>query len=187
MLHSQSLGGVGMDGLGALMHRYRMARRFVRKSTRGLFERLERAWCSFRKSHRYFPPKAEESTGAYGERLAIEYLRRSGYMILERSYACPMGEIDIVAAWKSSMVVFVEVKTWSCQRENQGGPSDAVDEVKQRKICRSALHYAKRHGLLDTQGRLDVIEVVLGTEPCRPIFRHIEAAFESRETFQMHA
>jgi Holliday junction resolvase-like predicted endonuclease len=98
-----------------------------------------------------------------------------------------MGEIDIVAAWKTSMVVFVEVKTWSCQRENQGGPADAVDEVKQRKICRSALHYSKLHGLLDTQGRLDVIEVVLGTVPCRPIFRHIEAAFESRETFQMHA
>jgi hypothetical protein len=34
---------------------------------------------------------------------------------------------------------------------------------------------------------MDVIEVVLGSEPCRPIFRHIEAAFESPEAFQMHA
>ena len=176
-----------MDGIGALLHRYRTARRFVRKNARGLFANLQDHWWNFRRSLSYFPPKPQETTGAYGERLATEYLRRSGYMILERSYACSMGEIDIVAAWKTSMVVFVEVKTWSCQRDNQGGPSDAVDAIKQRKICRSALHYAKRHGLLETQGRMDVIEVVLGSEPCRPIFRHIEAAFESPEAFQMHA
>jgi len=176
-----------MDGLGILLHRYRTARRFVRKSAWALLARLEVCWWNFRRSLRYFPPKPHETTGAYGERLAIEYLRRSGYIILERSYACSMGEIDIVAAWRTSMVVFVEVKTWSCQRDNQGGPSDAVDAIKQRKISRSALHYAKRHGLLETQGRIDVIEVVLGSEPCRPVFRHFEAAFESPEAFQMHA
>jgi putative endonuclease len=98
-----------------------------------------------------------------------------------------MGEIDIIAAWKATKVVFVEVKTWSKQKDNQGGPADAVDDIKQRKICRTALHYAKRHGLLDTPGRFDVIEVVLGSDPGHPSFRHIQDAFESQEVFQMHA
>jgi putative endonuclease len=176
-----------MGGLGILMHRYRVVRRYVKKSSRSLLERLENRWFEFRKSMRYFPPCVEESTGEYGERLAVEYLRRCGYVILECSYDCKLGEIDIIAAWKARTVVFVEVKTWSRQKANHGGPADAVDDIKQRKICRTALHYAKRHGLLDTQGRFDVIEVVLGGDPGHPRFRHIQAAFESQEAFQMHA
>jgi putative endonuclease len=176
-----------METFGELLHRYRIARRFLRKRSRSVLQRIESRWCDFRKSMRYFQAGLDEPTGRYGERLAVEYLRRCGYFILERSYACPMGEIDIIAAWKATQVVFIEVKTWSSQRENQGGPADAVDEIKQRKICRTALHYAKRHGLLDTPGRFDVIEVVLGKDPNRPSFRHIQAAFESQEAYQMHA
>ena len=176
-----------MDGIAALMHRYRIARRYFKKGSRTLLENVENRWWEFRKSMRYFPPGVDESTGQYGERLAVEYLRRCGYFILERSYVSPMGEIDIIAAWRATQVVFIEVKTWSQQRDNAGGPADAVDDTKQRKICRTALHYAKRHGLLDTPGRFDVIEVVLGNEPQRPSFRHIQAAFESQEAFQMHA
>ena len=151
------------------------------------WDQLQRRWFGFRASMRYFLPTADESTGDYGERLAVEYLRRCGYFILDRSYACPMGEIDIIAAWKATKVVFIEVKTWRQQKANQGGPADAVDDVKQRKICRTALHYAKRHGLLDTPGRFDVVEVVLGSIPGRPKFRHIQAAFESQEAYQLHA
>ena len=176
-----------MDGLARLMHRYRIARRYLRKNSRTLWAKFESRWFAFRASMRYFPPTLEEPTGLYGERLAVEYLKRCGYFILERSYRSPMGEIDIIAAWKATKVVFVEVKTWSKQKDNQGGPADAVDDIKQRKICRTALHYAKRHGLLDTPGRFDVIEVVLGSDPGHPSFRHIQDAFESQEVFQMHA
>jgi len=176
-----------MEGLGSLMHRYRIARRKLKKGSRKLWENLEKRWWDFRRSMRYFPPSPGESTGRYGERLAIEYLRRSGYFILEHSYSCQLGEVDVIAAWRATTVIFIEVKTWSSRLGTEGGPSDAVDENKQRKICRTALHYAKRHGLLDTPGRFDVIEVVLGDEPLRPSFRHIQAAFESSEAYQFHA
>jgi putative endonuclease len=179
--------GSNMHGLPTLMHRYRLVYRSLKKYTRQVWQPIENRWLDFRKSMRYFPPCHDETTGQYGERLAIEYLRRCGYFILEHSYKSPLGEIDIIAAWKASKVVFVEVKTWSCRNDNQGGPADAVDDVKQRKICRTALHYSKRHGLLDTPGRFDVIEVILGTDPGRPEFRHIQAAFESQEMFQLHS
>ena len=83
------------------------------------------------------------------------------------------------------MVVFVEVKTWASQFENSGGPSDAVDNIKQEKISRAAMIYMKRHRLLDAAGRADVIEVVMGDTPQRPIIRHFENAFEAVGSFQM--
>jgi len=57
--------------------------------------------------------------------------------------------------------------------------------VKQRKLCKTALHYAKRHGLLETRGRFDVIEIRL-TETM-PNLCHIQAAFQSEDRFQLHS
>lgn len=133
----------------------------------------------WRLSRPYPLQMAEESLGDYGERLATEYLRRCGYTLLEHSMHTHYGEIDIIAAWGKERVVFVEVKTWAVQRSNDGGPSDAVDEEKQRRITQSALVYMKRHGLLGTPGRMDVIAVTFDPVTRRPIFRHFENAFEA--------
>jgi Holliday junction resolvase-like predicted endonuclease len=84
-------------------------------------------------------------------------------------------------------IVFVEVKTWGSAWENSGGPSDAVDAEKQRKITQTALIYCKRHGLLDTSGRADVIEVTFEELTRRPIFRHIENAFEAVGSYQLYS
>ena len=83
------------------------------------------------------------------------------------------------------MVVFVEVKTWTFHHENSGGPSDAVDDAKQEKISKAAMTYMKRHRLLESSGRADVIEIILGSVPGRPSIRHFENAFEAVGKFQM--
>jgi putative endonuclease len=129
---------------------------------------------------------SDESVGQYGERLAAIYLERSGYRILERSFRTRLGEIDLIAALGDRLIVFVEVKTWGNIWENAGGPSDAVDEEKQRKITQTALVYCKLHGLLDTSGRCDVIEVSFDTSTRRPVFRHFENAFEAVGSYQLH-
>lgn len=49
------------------------------------------------------------STGKKGEAIAVDYLRKKGYRIVEVNYRCPIGEIDIVARDKNELV-FVEVK-----------------------------------------------------------------------------
>jgi len=95
------------------------------------------------------------------------------------------GEIDVIAVWNRRVVIFVEVKTWTVIRDNDGGPSDAVTHAKQEKISRIAMIYMKRHRLLETSGRADVIEVILGTIPGRPTIRHFENAFEAVGEFQM--
>jgi Holliday junction resolvase-like predicted endonuclease len=100
-------------------------------------------------------------------------------------WVVPAAEIDVIAAWKQQVIVFVEVKTWGRSRVDPGRPADAVDDVKQRKLCKTALHYAKRHGLLETRGRFDVIEIRL-TETM-PNLCHIQAAFQSEDRFQLHS
>ena len=51
-----------------------------------------------------------KSLGSRGEEAAALYLERHGYMILERNFRVPAGEIDIVAKTGATLV-FAEVKT----------------------------------------------------------------------------
>ncbi len=48
--------------------------------------------------------------GTLGEDLAIDYLIKQGYQILERNYRYQKGEVDILAK-KDDALVAVEVKT----------------------------------------------------------------------------
>lgn len=142
-------------------------------------------WTKWRLSLPYPFRNPGESVGPYGERVAAIFLERQGYLILERSYRQKSGEIDLIAVWKRKVVVFVEVKTWTIIEENSGGPSDAVDKVKQDKISKTAMIYMKRHRLLESAGRADVIAIELGAVPGRPLFRHFENAFEAVGEYQM--
>jgi putative endonuclease len=139
----------------------------------------------WRLSRLYPMRNPHESVGSYGERIAVIFLQRQGYLILERSYRIKSGEIDVIAVWERRVVVFVEVKTWAEGHENSGGPSDAVNDVKQEKISKAAMTYMKRHRLLECSGRADVIAIILGNVPGRPTIRHFENAFEAVGKFQM--
>ena len=48
--------------------------------------------------------------GKYGERLACEFLKKKGYKIIDNNYRTRVGEIDIIARDRESLV-FIEVKT----------------------------------------------------------------------------
>ena len=95
--------------------------------------------------------------GEKGEFLAVRYLKKNGYKILEQNYRTPLGEIDIIAKEKDT-IVFVEVKSRKSIRF--GSPKLAVTAKKQRKISMVALHYLKTKKQTDAKARFDVVSVI---------------------------
>lgn len=97
-------------------------------------------------------------TGAIGEKLAVSYLIKNNYKIIDRNFKCKLGEIDIIATI-DDVVVFVEVKT----RKSfiYGYPYEAVTLSKQQKIIKTAHSYIKLKKIMDKQYRFDIIEVYL--------------------------
>ncbi|WP_448379091.1 YraN family protein [Fervidobacterium sp.] len=88
------------------------------------------------------------------EELAVQFLKRNGYKIVERNYRTPFGEIDIIAKLGKTYV-FVEVKSGTGVRIN---PSERVDMKKYEKINRSAEYYLR--GKWYSKAQIDVIEIV---------------------------
>jgi len=118
--------------------------------------------------------KATRLTGCFGEALAVEFLTRRRYAIVEVNYRKPYGEVDIIAR-DGDILVFVEVKTR--KSSGFGTPFEAVDSRKQRQISRIAQEYLQSHGLLETSARFDVIAIRLdGDQPA--VIDHIKNAFD---------
>ena len=106
--------------------------------------------------------------GSKGEFFAKEFLKKKGYKILEINFTNNIGEIDIIAKHKET-IVFVEAKARSTFKF--GLPSEAVSFSKQNKIRTVALAYLKSTKNLESSVRFDVIEI------CGEQIRHIENAF----------
>lgn len=88
-------------------------------------------------------PESPREFGVRSEALAARHLEENGYVILERNYRVPEGEIDIIAR-DGGAIVFVEVKARRSGRF--GAPGHAVTPSKQRKISLAALRYLKAAG-----------------------------------------
>ena len=111
--------------------------------------------------------------GDRGERAAARYLRRRGLRIVTRSYHTPWGEIDLVAR-EGDVLIFVEVKT-----RRRGTPAEAVTPEKQRRLTLAALHFLRRHNLLEQRSRFDVVAIVWADDGRPPQIEHIRDAFEA--------
>jgi len=117
--------------------------------------------------------------GDRGEQEAARFLQRQGLKILHRGYRTDHGEIDLIAL-EENVVVFVEVKA-----RRRGVPAEAVTPEKQRRITLAALHFLKKHGLLDQRSRFDVVAIVWPEDSSPPQIEHIRAAFEAVGRGQM--
>ncbi len=115
-------------------------------------------------------------TGAWGEALAGEYLRKKRYQILACNYRCRFGEIYIIAANKK-YVAFVEVKLR--KSANFAEAAAFVDRGKQERLKTTASIWLSGNEC-QLQPRFDVIEIYApeGTATLRPVIHHMEDAFQ---------
>jgi len=113
--------------------------------------------------------------GALGEQICEDFLKNSGYKILEKNFKCKCGEIDLIAL-KSGYICFIEVKTRYDTK--YGIPAESVVFSKQKKIYKTAQVYILRKNITDFNFRFDVMEVILNNDNNDFSLNHIEDAFQ---------
>lgn len=109
--------------------------------------------------------------GVLGENLAVEYLQKKGYEILDRNFRFKHLEVDIVTK-KDDLLIVVEVKTR--QSDYLTEPRDLLSKTKQSGIIKAANFYIQENEI-DLECRFDLIIIILNSKEKR--IDHIEDAF----------
>ncbi len=99
---------------------------------------------------------SRKELGDTGEEIAVKFLKKHGMKILDRNFKTDMGEIDIVALDKGT-VVFVEVKTRTSNAK--GYPEQAVDRGKLGRIEATGKIFLKYYKDRNAKWRIDVVAV----------------------------
>lgn len=110
--------------------------------------------------------------GTSGENLAVEFLEKKGYRILERNYYFARGEIDIIADDRGTLV-FIEVK--ARRSSAYGEPEEAISMRKRRQLRKVAQGYLYTRKIEDRECRFDVVAIKYLEQG--PEIRHLENAF----------
>lgn len=114
----------------------------------------------------------KQQKGRIGEDVAVSYLEKKGYRILQRNYRFEHGEIDIIVE-DGNILVFVEVK--ARRSKEFGEPEDSVTTRKREKIRSTANGYLFENNIDDKECRFDV--VAIDYQGNKTEIRHIIDAF----------
>jgi len=114
--------------------------------------------------------------GAFGEKIAINFLKRKGYQILDKNFSfasgLEKGEIDIVAQ-KGDIISFVEVK--SLIEVSNFSPEEKVNFQKQEKIKKIAqIWLDKNKRALDSKWQIDVLSIKIDPSFKKAKVKHLE-------------
>lgn len=123
----------------------------------------------FRKSKKI---KAYE-LGKSGEDVALEYLHKNKFRVIDKGFRFLRGEIDLIA-WDGLTLVFIEVKTRHLSPF--GHPEESVNPAKRNQIRRIARGYLLKNTLEDVECRFDVLTLTIDNLGSWSI-NHIKDAF----------
>jgi putative endonuclease len=94
--------------------------------------------------------------GDFGEDLAVQYLSKKGYAILDRNTKISYGEIDIVAKINDT-IVFVEVKTRTTNTSGSADDSLTRKQINNLKKTLNLYLYSKHYSR--DKARLDLLVI----------------------------
>ncbi len=109
--------------------------------------------------------------GKKGEQLAVDFLLKNGYKIIERNYRFDKAEVDIIAK-KENILAVIEVKTRSTT--DFGNPQDFVKPKQIKNLVKAVDEYINENDL-DLEVRFDIIAIV--KEKNGYDIEHLENAF----------
>ena len=100
-----------------------------------------------------------QKTGEIGENIAVKFLVKHGFSILDRNYTKKWGEIDIVAE-KNNKIYFIEVK--SVSHETSGyRAEDNMHPWKLKRLSRAIQTYLLQKDIDDREWQVDLLVVLL--------------------------
>lgn len=118
--------------------------------------------------------------GDRGEKIALLFLKKNKYKILDTNFSTKTGEIDIICENKE-YIVFVEVKTRN--KDALASGVYAVGDFKQKHIIKTAHIYLSTHKS-NKQPRFDIIEVESDANTSDyKVVNHIIDAFLQRGSY----
>jgi len=94
--------------------------------------------------------------GKKGEQLAVDYLLKNNYDIIERNYRFDKAEVDIIAKKRETLAI-IEVKTRSTSEF--GDPQDFVKPKQIQRLVKAVDEYVTENDL-DVEIRFDIIAIV---------------------------
>ncbi len=116
--------------------------------------------------------------GNLGEEIAVKYLKKQGYKILDRNFRYKAyGEIDIIAK-KQKDLHFVEVKARGITNNSPYIPEDNITFFKQKQLIKLSKIYLAKQKLtnIDIPWQIDIIAVEIDPFTQKTKIRHIEQA-----------
>lgn len=128
--------------------------------------------------HKIEEPLDKRGIGTKGELLAVKFLKKKGYKILQRNYRRRTGEIDIVC-YDHGTIVFVEVKTR--HSDKYGPPELSVTETKKRQIAKVASHYVAEKKIEGVSLRFDVVSIFYSPDKKHPAITLFRNAFTKND------
>lgn len=109
--------------------------------------------------------------GKRGEQIAANFLTKKGYRIVARNFSSKLGEIDLIATYKETLI-FIEVK--SRTNLDFGEPYEAVGTHKLRSIANTGRFYALLHPMLPHIQQIDVVSIRITAEGNIKQIEHLE-------------
>src|SRR4030042_2632521 len=98
--------------------------------------------CHAKMSRGVMIPLSRRKRGALGEKIALDFLVKRNFTILECNFRCREGEIDIVAR-QGDCLVFVEVRAKTSP--NLGTPEESITPAKAQRLVALAQTYLQSH------------------------------------------
>lgn len=98
-------------------------------------------------------------TGMIGQEYAERFLKKKGYRLIQRNWAVPLGEVDLIF-WAGDALAFIEVKTEIRESPKKNfSPEDHFNPAKKKRLIRLAALYITYKRFPDISYQIDLVAV----------------------------
>ena len=113
--------------------------------------------------------------GKFGEELAVDFLEKNGYEILETNWVFDKAEIDIIAQFENEIVI-IEVKSRTSNYVAE--PESSVNTKKKKLLILAADDFIQKNNFI-SEVRFDILALLKKQQSWS--VNHIKNAFNASE------